>query len=210
MKPAAHNGLEKPTQAEDKKQQIRQMFQDLGSSLEQQPHEVLPLHETLLSDGHFEAAIMVIDAALISAPQHTELLSKRACLDIHLQPLKAIQTFSECFEAGGGSAEDYLIYGQLLFYEAGHWQASLDAISHAVDICELPSTVGGVATAVAIFNRAAAMEPSNARVRQQRGACKDTLGDHTGAIENLSAAIQLGLDNALTYRYRGLANLQLG
>ncbi len=75
---------------------------------------------------------------------------------------------------------------------------------------ELPSTVGGVATAVAIFNRAAAMEPSNARVRQQRGACKDTLGDHTGAIENLSAAIQLGLDNALTYRYRGLANLQLG
>lgn len=75
---------------------------------------------------------------------------------------------------------------------------------------ELPSTVGGVATAVAIFNRAAAMEPSNARVRQQRGACKDTLGDHTGGIENLSAAIQLGLDNALTYRYRGLANLQLG
>ena len=148
------------------------------------------------------------------------------------------------------------MYGQLLF-AAGHQQAGLDAVSHAVAICkpaerfevllncafakagmgdcvgalsylseadslgqldfsavqllgELHSTVGGVATAVAIFNRAAAMEPSNARVRQQRGACKDTLGDHTGAIEDLSAAIQLGLDNALTYRYRGLANLQLG
>lgn len=75
---------------------------------------------------------------------------------------------------------------------------------------ELHSTVGVVATAVATFDRAAAMEPSDARIRQQRGACKDTLGDHTGAIENLSAAIQLGLDNALTYRYRGLANLQLG
>lgn len=72
------------------------------------------------------------------------------------------------------------------------------------------STDGDVATAVAIFNRAADMEPSNARIRQQRGACKDTLGDPTGAIENLNAAIQLGLDNALTYRYRGLANMQLG
>jgi len=229
-----------------------------GSLLEQQPHEVLmPLHETLLSDGHFEAAIMVIDAALISAPQHTELLSKRARLEIHLQPLKAIQTFSECFEAGGGSAEDYLFYGQLLFYEAGHRQASLDAISHAVDICkpaerfevlltcafnkvdmgdrvgalshlseadslgqldffcvkqlgELHSTAGNVATAVAIFDRAAAMEPSDARIRQQRGACKDTLGDPIGAIEDLNAAIQLGLDNALTYKYRGVANMQLG
>jgi len=69
-----------------------------GSSLEQQPHEVLmPLLETLLNDAHYEAAIMVIDAALISTPQHTELLSKRAHLEIPLQPLKAIQTFSECF-----------------------------------------------------------------------------------------------------------------
>ena len=150
------------------------------------------------------------------------------------------------------------MYGQLLFLsEAGHQQAGLDAVSHAVEICkpaerfevllscafakadmgdrvgalsylteadslgqldssdvqqlgEWHSTAGDVATAVAIFNRAAAMEPSKARVRQQQGACKDTLGDPTGAIEDLNAAIQLGLDNALTYKYRGIANMQLG
>ena len=67
---------------------------------------------------------------------------------------------------------------------------------------ELHSTVGVVATAVATFDRAAAMEPSDARIRQQRGACKDTLGDPTEAIEDLNAAIQLGLDDALTYTYR--------
>ncbi len=114
---------------------------------------------------------MVIDAALISAPQHTELLSKRACLDIHLQPLKAIQTFSECFEAGGGSAEDYLIYGQLLFYEAGHWQASLDAISHAVDICKPAEHFEVLLTCA--FN-------------------KIVMGNRVGALSHLSEADSLG------------------
>ena len=90
-----------------------------------------------------------------------------------------------------------------------------DSLGHLDCFCvkqlgELHSTAGDVATAVAIFDRAAAMEPSDARIRQQRGACKDTLGDPLGAIEDLNAAIQLGLDNALTYTYRGVANIQLG
>lgn len=78
------------------------------------------------------------------------------------------------------------------------------------ELAEMHSTFTDVAPAVATFDRAADMEPSNARVRQQRGACKNKLGDLAGAIADLDAAIQLGLDNALTYMYKGETNMQLG
>ena len=65
-------------------------------------------------------------------------------------------------------------------------------------------THGDVATAVATFDRAAVMEPSSARIKQKRGACKDCpFVDDAGAISNLVTAVVLGLDNWLIYRYRG-------
>lgn len=70
-------------------------------------------------------------------------------------------------------------------------------VDHLKQLAGMHSTAGDVATAVASFDRAAALEPSNARIRQQLGACKTKLGDHAGAIADLDAAIQLGLDNDL-------------
>lgn len=101
------------------------------------------------------------------------------------------------------------------------WQGALRDLSEAdtlgqldfddvKQLAELYSAYGDVATAVALFDRAAVMDPSNARVRQQRGACKSTLEDTSGAIADLDAAILLGLDNTLTYRYRGVVYMKMG
>ena len=75
------------------------------------------------------------------------------------------------------------------------------------NMAELHSTIGDVATAVATFNRAACLDPTNARIRQQRGACKTTLNDFEGGQNDLTAAIELGLGNALTYKYRGVCHM---
>ncbi|KAL0024263.1 hypothetical protein WJX79_000324 [Trebouxia sp. C0005] len=76
-------------------------------------------------------------------------------------------------------------------------------------LCELHSTVGDVATAVSLFDRAAGIDPSNGRIFQQRGGCKPTLGDYAGCVADLTAAIQLGRDDSKSYVYRGIANMKL-
>lgn len=80
---------------------------------------------------------------------------------------------------------------------------------HLKQLAEMRSTAGDVTTAVATYDRGAAMERSIARIKQP-GASKNTLGDHAGAIADLDAAIQLGLDNALTYMHRGDTKMHLG
>lgn len=227
-----------------------------GSSLEQQAPVVLyPLLSALVDSEHNEAAAMVIDAILLSTPDETPLIQMRAALEATFEPHKALQSFSEYFQLGGGDAVDFVTYSRLLLHVNDPTTAA-DALGHALARCEpserfnvlvkcarckeamndrpgalrhlaeadtlglldfddvmmlaeLYSTHGDVATAVATFDRAAVMEPSNARVRQQRGACKGTLGDNYGAIADLDAAILLGLDNALTYNYRGTVNMEL-
>ena len=73
--------------------------------------------------------------------------------------------------------------------------------------------VGDQAAAVPSLDRADALNPSKARIRQQLGACKRTVGDPAGAIciADLDAAIMIVLasDNACTRSYRGLAYMQL-
>ena len=83
-------------------------------------------------------------------------------------------------------------------------------VSWTLMLAEMQISTKDVATAVATFDKEAAMEPSNARIIQQWGACKNMLGDHAGAIADLSAANQLGLDDALTYTYRGETHMRLG
>ena len=70
--------------------------------------------------------------------------------------------------------------------------------------------VGTYALAASTFDRAALMDPSNAWVRQQRGVCKCWLGDTAGAIQDLTDAIQMGLDNADPYFHRGSTYICMG
>ena len=101
-----------------------------GSSLEQQSPEVLyPLLKTLMDDGHNEAAAMVIDAILITTPDDTTLIKQRAALKTTFDPHKALQSFSELFQLGGGDASDYVSYGRLLQYMSDHTGA-VDALCH--------------------------------------------------------------------------------
>ena len=53
-------------------------------------------------------------------------------------------------------------------------------------------------------------EPSPAELLQQLGACKLHLGDPTGALQDLNAALQQGLDTVVTRHYRAAANHSLG
>ena len=71
------------------------------------------------------------------------------------------------------------------------------------------STAGDVATVAVTAVKTRQTEPSNAKMRQQRGACKNMLGDHARATTDLDAAMQFGMDNALTYMYRGEVEVQL-
>ncbi|KAL3160157.1 hypothetical protein ABBQ32_010925 [Trebouxia sp. C0010 RCD-2024] len=77
---------------------IRQNFQNLGSSLEQQPPEVLcPLLSTLLDDGHMEAAAMVIAALLVSTSDDIQLFMLCAELERTFRPQRALQTLANFF-----------------------------------------------------------------------------------------------------------------
>lgn len=163
-----------------------------GSSLEQQPFQVL---DTLLNHAN---------------------------LKVNFCPRKAMQSSSECFQLGGGHAADYVWYGKLLHEEEKDQLGAINAMSHAVAICEpcerfnllvmsemikaeiddgpgalrdpveeadtlgqlefdhlkqlaeMHSTAGDVITAVAAYDRGAAMECSIARIRQL-GASKNML-----------------------------------
>ena len=78
-------------------------------------------------------------------------------------------------------------------------------------LAELHSAYGDAATAIAMFDRAAVMEPSNARIRQQLGGVKlFVVGDAAGAVADLDAAVLLGMRTSPTYRARGCANMKLG
>ena len=66
-------------------------------------------------------------------------------------------------------------------------------------LAELSFTHGCLATAEVMFDRAIVLEPSNARIRQQRGFCKSSLADDVGAIADLDTAVLLGVDNSLTF-----------
>lgn len=106
-----------------------------GSSLEQQPLEVLDsLLGTLWDDGHSEAVAMVVDAMLVREPNDTSLISLCGHLEAIFDAVKALQSFSKCFELGGGDAWDNVMYGQLLLQTDK--QAAANALSHAVAICE--------------------------------------------------------------------------
>ena len=65
------------------------------------------------------------------------------------------------------------------------------------------------AYSVSIFDRTLALEPHTypvkleyARVFQQRGACKGTLMQCPGALQDLTMALKLGLADAKTYMYK--------
>ncbi|KAL3158459.1 hypothetical protein ABBQ38_010693 [Trebouxia sp. C0009 RCD-2024] len=160
---------------EEVKQCIRQSFQDIGSSLEQQPPEVLyPLLSTLTDDGHKEAAAMVINSLLVSTPENIQLVRMRAELEQAYEPQRALQSFSEFFQFGGGTASDYMSYGHLLLQEKDG-EAATAAVSQAIAICE-PSEKFGMLVA--------------------RACCKFESGDQQGALNDLSEAENLELLNA--------------
>lgn len=112
---------------------------------------------------------MVIDAMLVSAPKETQLLQWRAQLEQTYDPQRALQTFSEYFQLGGGDASDYLHYGRLLLEHDD--KAATAALSHAAAICE-PS--------------------ENFDILVELAYCKDLTGDHQGALQDLSEADTLG------------------
>lgn len=98
--------------------------------------------------------------------------------------------------------------GALQDYEQANSMVALSGDS-VRRFAELHSTVGDVATAISLFDRAAGIDPSNGRIFQQRGACKTTLGDYAGSVADLTTAIQLGRDDSKSYVYRGIANMKL-
>ena len=73
-------------------------------------------------------------------------------------------------------------------------------------LAELHGSYGDQDAALAAFDKAADMNPTSARVRQQRGASKANMKDFNGAIEDLTAAIELAPSNSSSYRYRGKVN----
>lgn len=203
-----------------------------------------------------KAAVMVINAMLVSMPNDMYLIKTRSHLEAECDPPQALRRLSERISLGVADASDYLLYGLLLFSVEKNQQAAGDALTHALAICEpsdrfhmlvtcangkgemgdlegarkcfaeadslgklnfsdlkrlgeLQITVGNLAAALGSLNRAAAMEPSNASVRHQQGACKLYAGDHAGAVVDLNAAILHGSRGA-TYRCRGIANLRIG
>ena len=182
------------------------------------------LLETLLDDSHYEAAIVVIDAALISTPQHTELLNERARLEhATLQPLKAIQTFSECFKAGGGGASDYLLYGQLLFHVANHQQAGLDAVSHAVEICKpaerfevllscafAKAGMGNRVGALSYLTEADSLGQLDLSLVKQLGELHSTVGDVATAVATFDRAAAMEPSDARIRQQRGACKDTLG
>lgn len=70
---------------------------------------------------------------------------------------------------------------------------------------------------VSIFDRMLQMQPHTyparlayARVFQQRGACKSTLGQDPEALADLQMAVKLGRDDAATYKYLGNVYYSMG
>ena len=79
---------------------------------------------------------MVIDAILLSKPNDAQLIGERALLECSYDLLKALQSFSECFALGGGSAPDYSMYGRLLLQHGEDQQAAVNALNLATSTCE--------------------------------------------------------------------------
>ncbi|KAL3158455.1 hypothetical protein ABBQ38_010689 [Trebouxia sp. C0009 RCD-2024] len=117
-----------------------------------------------------EAAVMVIDALLVSTPDDIQLVLMRAELEKTYEPQRALQTFAEYFQLGGGNASDYLSYGRLLCTE-NHRIAATAALTHALAICE-PSEK---------FHNLLDL-----------ASCKELIGDRRGALRDLSEADSLG------------------
>ena len=135
-----------------------------------------------------------------------EIYSALACQQVTRKPAERFEVLLACALVKARMGDHV---GALGYLTEADSLGQLD-VSAVQQLGALHSAVGDMATAVAIFNRAAAMEPSNARIRQLRGACKVTFEDATGAVEDLNVAIQLGLDDASTYCLRGFANMELG
>lgn len=124
------------------------------SSLELQPMDILqPLQTSLLENDRVEAAVMVMDAMSVCPTAESVLASnkeakadfikRRAYLEVRFAPRKAMHSLSECFKLGGGDARDYLLYGALLYQEEDDLLGAINALSHAVAICE-PSERFGI------------------------------------------------------------------
>lgn len=90
---------------------------------------------------------MVMDAMLVSPSGEAALASDketkadlircRAYLETRFDPRRAMHSLAECFQIGGGCAQDYLLYGKLLHEEEGDQAGAVNALSHAVAICEV-------------------------------------------------------------------------
>ena len=101
------------------------------------------------------------------------------------------------------------LHGALEDFTAADGLGQLDF--HSVErLAELHGQVGTFALAASTWDRAARMNPSNARVRQQRGSCRFVLGDTAGAIQDFTDAIQIGLDNADSYSHRSSTYSYMG
>ncbi|KAL3158458.1 hypothetical protein ABBQ38_010692 [Trebouxia sp. C0009 RCD-2024] len=133
-----------------------------------------PMLFALKDDGHNEAAAMVIDVLLVRTSNRKLLIRMRAELEQTYEPQRALQSFSEYFQLGGGTASDYESYGRLLL-EENDGEAATAALSQAIAICE-PSDKFGMLI--------------------KRACCKFQSGDQQGTLNDLLEAENLELLDA--------------
>ena len=140
------------------------------SSREQQPQSLLEY--SLQKLGCEEVSdYLSYSRLLLNITEQTRAVSALGHALAKCEPSERFEVFVECARRKEAMADRH---GALRDLPAADTLGQLD-FDDILMLAELHSTHGDVATAVATFDRAAVMEPSNARVRQQRGACKCTL-----------------------------------
>ncbi len=121
-----------------------------------------------------------------------------------------------------GSAEDYLLYGQLLF-AAGHQQAGLDAVSHAVAICKpaerfevllkcafVKAGMGDCVGALSYLSEADSLGQLDFFCVKQLGELHSTAGDVATAVAIFDRAAAMEPSDARIRQQRGACKDTLG
>lgn len=167
-----------------------------------------------------KAAVMVINAMLVSTPDDVYLIKSRSRLEAEFDLSNALRSLSELINLGVADASDYLLYGQLLYSVEKDQQAAGDALSHALAICE-PSdrfdmlvtcanskgVMGDLQGALEYFAEADSLGQLNFNDLKRLGELQVIVGDRAAALDPLNRAAAMEPNNASVRQQQGACKL---
>ena len=195
-----------------------------GFSLEEMtPDGLLPIALFLMKHDYNKAAVMVIDAILVSTPNDMHLIKTRSRLEADFDQPKALQSLLELMKLGVADASDYLLYGRLLWVVEKDQKAAGDALSHAVEICQpserfdtlvecahIKGAIGDEEGAVKYFTEADSIGQLDFEALKRLGGMRLTSGDAAAAKESLNRAAAMDPSNATVRQRLGSCKLVTG